>query len=310
MIMQKWHVVLACVFILAGPACAQNQGDPKQGPSQQQDAQSKKAEPPSPQPAVSSTTLQPQAAQQGAAKPEMYEPDCRQPKSQPDADLCVQRRVADAAEGALHLSQIQTYVGVLGLFFVLATLGVTAYTGKAASVAAQAAVDAVGAERAWMTLGGLDYPFYDNADTSDGPIGPGVALSFRWTNTGRSPSIENTVFVGKQVLFPGEKIEKFIPEFDTSETAQSLPLGAGGYLSSNNILLHDEDFAAVKSGKKRFIVYSRIQYRSTFLKVLYYSEVCGEVTMRGVMKDMNTGHTGPIVHLAPLASQSGIGEVG
>lgn len=136
--------------------------------------------------------MEPEATDKSLAEAEVYEPDCGKPKSQPDADLCVQRRVADAAESALHWTQFQTVGALAGLVLVLATLGVTAWTGKAASVAAQAAVDAVGTERAWMSfvdmMRGMGAGKIDDVEHEHLAIFAPI-----WVNAGRSSALKSGI---------------------------------------------------------------------------------------------------------------------
>jgi hypothetical protein len=44
------------------------------------------------------------AAQGDQTKANIYSPDCQKPKDHPEADLCVQRRMADAAETQNHIN--------------------------------------------------------------------------------------------------------------------------------------------------------------------------------------------------------------
>jgi hypothetical protein len=51
-----------------------------------------------------------------------YKPDCNDPKDREDADLCEQRRMAQAAENSLFLSTIQIFLGIAGSGLLLWTL--------------------------------------------------------------------------------------------------------------------------------------------------------------------------------------------
>ncbi|WP_156653351.1 hypothetical protein [Methylobacterium sp. Leaf111] len=122
MILWKWWAVAACIVALSGSAHAQPVGNGQQGNSQKQDAQPEKAEPKTPQTNIRSPAIEAQRSNESPAQTKVYEPDCRKPKDQTEADLCVQRRVADAAEEALHWTKIQTGGALIGLVLVLATL--------------------------------------------------------------------------------------------------------------------------------------------------------------------------------------------
>lgn len=66
------------------------------------------------------------------------QPNCENPNTQPEADLCQQRRMAKAAEDTVFLNQIQTGIGVVGGLLLLATLVANVVGTFAAKTAAQA----------------------------------------------------------------------------------------------------------------------------------------------------------------------------
>lgn len=207
MIQKFVRIFIVCMVALVGAAEAQSPGDAQQTKSQQQNTETKQAEPASPQANIRSVTVQPQRSDEGLTETKVYEPDCGKPKSQPEADLCVQRRVADTAESALHWTQIQTGGALVGLVLVLATLGVTAWTGKAASIAAQAAVDAVGAERAWMSFKGIQQATGTEIKVAPGRVEEKVfGIAMKWKNTGRSPALKTGLTIESKLIEKNDDI--------------------------------------------------------------------------------------------------------
>lgn len=130
------------IFALLGVSCAygvavgQTPRDSQTG-NQQKQARSQ-------QPAADSTRTPPvperrETPEINRVEPGLYQPDCREPKDHPQADLCVQRRVAEAAENTLGLTQVQTVVGTIGLVLVLLSLSYSRTAARAAVIAAEAA---------------------------------------------------------------------------------------------------------------------------------------------------------------------------
>ncbi|WP_159392807.1 hypothetical protein [Methylobacterium sp. C1] len=288
MILKNLRVITICLLAMAGTAEAQSPGNPQKTESQQQDANSKKAEPSPPQPEIGAVTVQPQRSDESLAETKVYEPDCGKPKSQPEADLCVQRRVADAAESALHWTRIQTGGALVGLVLVLATLGVTAWTGKAASIAAQAAVDAVGAERAWMTFEGIQPATMLNAPIGNGKIEPKIyGIAIQWKNTGRSPSIKNGITSNIQYIGKNDEIPFF--ENNIKEEFRSGTIGPGRTVITSFFWLPPDIWESFAEGNIDIVAWSSVKYATTFNR----SRICEtEVTLRISYDGFRTGENG------------------
>lgn len=282
MILRKWVAVAACLVSLAGAACAQPHGDGQKGDGQQQNTQPEHAKPGSTQPSVSGSATQPQASDHRPAESEIYEPDCRKPKGQPDADLCTQRRVADAAEKALQYALAQTVVGALGVAFVMVTLGFTARANKAAAIAAQAAMDAVGAERAWIFPDNFPTGFSENAGVDGVMRGKTFMVAVSWKNGGRSPAIKAGAHIAKKVGRPGAGV----PIFEEPSSDRAGIVGPDHSVQSGWVAIYGDDLERFMRGDLAIFVYSRFTYSTTFAPdQKYYSDVCVCMICNGKMLD-------------------------
>jgi hypothetical protein len=76
-------------------------------------------------------------------------PQCEQPRTHDEADLCEQRRMSDAAKDAVWLNTIQTWIGGLGAFLLLLTV-IFGFAGTWAAVKSANAIIAM--ERAYLFI--------------------------------------------------------------------------------------------------------------------------------------------------------------
>ncbi len=136
-------VLLAVAFCYAS-AHGQEQRDPNpaaesQRTQPQQTAPNETRPPPAlenPKPVVVPEQKQPELAG--------YQASCDKPKNREDADLCEQRRMAQAAEDSVWWARFQTLLGIFGFGAVLVSLIFTGWAAIAASRAAKAAEVSVG----------------------------------------------------------------------------------------------------------------------------------------------------------------------
>lgn len=261
MILRKLCAAAVCILAMSGAAHAQSQGEAEKGSQKQQNSQPEHPKSQETQPAVSLPLVEPQSAEQSLPQTKVYEADCRQPKSHDDADLCVQRRVAGAAEDTYQLTRLQTLIGALGLAFVVVTLGFTAWTGKAASIAAQAAVDAVNSERAWMiyrvnSVSGSDRITHEGKD-----YGRGYIIDHEIANMGRTPAINCFSFSVWKIEPLGSAIEKFqIP--DRPPDVGRAIVGPGAHINAEKILLVEPQLSDLIAGRAQIKFYSLTEYHT------------------------------------------------
>lgn len=287
MVLQKRWAVIACIFAICGIAKTQAQGDGEKSGRQQQYSQPEQAKSVPSQPVVGGAAAQPQAANHGPAEAEVYQPDCGKPKNQPDADLCTQRRVADAAEKALQYTLAQTVIGGLGVFFVVITLGFTARANKATAIAAQAAVDAVNADRAWICYENTSFKLDNHLIDQNGEAHIEAYKIFStFRNSGKNPALR--VAVGSIGTFvsigDGMPELKLLP---TDEHRNSI-LGPGAISESQPKWLTGENLERLKSGKSKYVHYVKVFYSTVNAPDReLITEACMEIFSTGTIKDEN-----------------------
>jgi len=271
---------------MVGPACAQAQGNGQQSDSQKQNTQPEQPKPSPIQPSVSGAAVQPKAADQILAQAEIYKPNCRQPKNHDEADLCAQWRVAEAAENTLQLTLAQTAIGALGVLFVVVTLGFTARANKAAAIAAQAAVDAVGFERAWLSSGPPQIVSGTNVTDPDGVThSHGIGFAITWINTGRSPALQAIATTKVRLIDHDADIPVF--SFEDPEQFDHTTVGPNMNVTSPRAWLVGKDHEKFVSRTKSAIVYSKVYYKTIASSERRYTETCLRFVYNGVRTDDN-----------------------
>ena len=145
-----------------------------------------------------------EATQEKAADPGVYEADCQKPKDHDAADLCEQRRMANAAEEAGCISRVQLWLSGFGIVLVLGSLWLTGWAAVAASCAVHVAV---AADRPRVRLSNLIFSRWhgEEADINKIPI-----ITATIKNYGRSAAILTQahmaiVVVGSLPKFPDYK---------------------------------------------------------------------------------------------------------
>jgi hypothetical protein len=208
--------------------------------------------------------------------------------------------MAQAAEDTLQVSRIQLYANIVGLFVVVATLIATAYTGYAARIAAQAAVDAVGAERAWLSH--LSHSISSAEATLNG-VNHKDALLFSLTikNLGRSPALRTKVFRQAQIVGADDPMPEFKPEIDLDTGSvcgpniiyTTQPYGIGG-----------KDLQDFISGHKELAFYVHVSYETTEAQgVRRVTETCGKFICTGSAEREGGGFS-PIIRFSPVGPQN------
>lgn len=249
MISRNSWAVAACLIMLGGLAFGQTQGDNQQNNGQQKNTQSEEIKAGPSKSDVGLALTQPKAPDGSATQAKIYEPDCRKPKDQPEADLCTQRRVANAAEETLQYNFAQTVVGAVGVVLVVITIIFTARSNKAAVIAAKAAVDAVGSERAWMSFARIDL----NMNGSPGPdktfIIDGFIFELIWANDGRSPAINTVIYREYEIINNGSPMPDVKLQGDSGEFIAGV-IGPGRSAMGSSIYINGKDKNDFENRKK------------------------------------------------------------
>lgn len=121
------------------------------------------------------------ASQVKLENPRIYQPRCQAPESSEEANLCIQRELADTARETADLAWRQMLIGALGFGAVVLTLLVSAVATWAA---ARAVTIAKVSERAWLSIEG----FALSSPLVNSPEGIRSDLVIDILNTGQSPA--------------------------------------------------------------------------------------------------------------------------
>lgn len=137
---------------------------------------------------------------------------------------------------------------------------VIAEQSTAASVtAAQAAVDAIGVERAWMILGDLTLTPAQNINEDGQDRGPGLIGQIAWLNKGRSPALESRVHRYFRVVGLNDEF----PIFDLEPDAlASGVVGPDRSVGANVFGIHGQDAVDFRARTKKIALYSFVTYKT------------------------------------------------
>jgi hypothetical protein len=177
----------------------------------------------------------------------------------------------------------------------------------AAQESAKAAMLALGADRAWVTL---EKPILNQATSGEymgKKFNRALVFSVEWQNRGKSPALK---------VVPGLtcKVVPFLaqpPHFEmdwkesdeVGKSKASAPVGQNGTFMTVENAIVDEEYDAVFQKKSAIILYTAVRYRDTFQKdVVRETEVCLRIAYNGTYEAPYPG--------APTKIKWDIGAVG
>jgi hypothetical protein len=159
---------------------------------------------------------------------------------------------------------------------------------------ADAAMLAIGSERAWFTVDQIPVIEAANGKIEDRDFARAVFAQVVWKNKGRSPSLKTTVHAAHQAVpFSDETIPVFVPNWGGVDLGGTLPIGPDSIATSNPCPLVDLERDALFERKIALVVYSAIKYFDVFApSVERVSEICCKIKFDGSVTDQITGRTG------------------
>jgi hypothetical protein len=165
-------LIAAAVVALAGEGNAQADAtNPTQQPQQQQE-----------------TSQQPPIIQEQSPESKYYEVNCERPKDHDAADLCEQRRMANAAEETVWWSRLQTWLGGVGFVAVIGSLIFTALAAFAATRQAKIAeVAFTNLERPYVFVFGVHK--FSTIDPKGAISAHAPTILYSVANYGKTPAI-------------------------------------------------------------------------------------------------------------------------
>lgn len=216
------------------------------------------------QPAEPTTMPSPKGPE--AVETNWGKPECSQPKTHDEADLCEQRRMAEAAENTLVLSKIQLILGVIGAALLFLTLFYGRQAARGAVVAARAAQASVAtasdtAERQLRAYVSVTPATLQNFKT---PWTVGYDCVVK--NHGQTPASEINYVFGTGV-FPNPLPPDFAfpaPDRAIIKNGALFPDKEYFVWFRHNEDLAAQDIADVESDAKRLHVWGTARYRDAF----------------------------------------------
>jgi hypothetical protein len=159
-------------------------------------------------------------------------------------------------------------------------------SARAAEMAAEAAIEAVGSDRAWMVFDTLPITGATNSILNGVPFENGVIFQVEWRNRGRSPALNSECFVDIRFIDAADNVA---PAFAPSWGAErhSYPIGPNATIKSSSVLAIDNQINELQNWTTVAIIYSALRYRDTFTAVDRSSQVCLKVRYGGLEKSNN-----------------------
>lgn len=245
----KGCLIAGLFFALASEGSAQsNTVNPTQPPQQPQGV-------PSAAPVV----------QQNVPDLSYYTVNCQRPKDRDEADLCEQRRQAQAAEDAVWWTAFQTKLGIGGFAVVAITLIFTGWAAFAAANAVKVANKSAAIAETALRVSERAKLWVDQIAVSNFVAGEMPRAVYRLTNSGRTHaeiiSVQNGCAVSTEEAVPEippyKSDDQTRPGIVGPNSAQEMSLAFRGSISP-------EEASDIAAGRKFFFVYGRIVCRDEF----------------------------------------------
>jgi len=153
---------------------------------------------------------------------------------------------------------------------------------KAAQISAEAAMTALGSDRAWLSFDGIDFGQMSASILEDGTWGDAISCRIKWRNKGRSPALKANTFIDYKVIDISD--EENIPKFSASwsEFAQTFCIGPEGTANTRFRAISSAETENFFSRKIAWIVYSEVSYVDIFnSNILRTSSACIRVIING-----------------------------
>lgn len=164
------------------------------------------------------------------------------------------------------LSVVATGFSVWAVFLVRDSLALNRDAVKAAR-------DAIGVERAWLTISEFDGGPIMVADVN-GESSKTIAFRLIWKNTGRSPATNLSVFVSYGIAPHDQPIPFFDAHSHADNFVTRTHVGVGDTISTLRNTIKPEDAVLLKD----FLVYCVVRYSDIYSSAVRQSEFCGRVT--------------------------------
>ncbi len=153
---------------------------------------------------------------------------------------------------------------------------------RAAQISAEAAMTALGSDRAWLSFDGIDFGQMSASILEDGTWGDAISCRIRWRNKGRSPALKANTFIDYRVIDISDEVT--IQNFSAiwSEFAQTFCIGPEGTANTRFRAISSTETGNFFNRKISWIVYSEVSYVDIFnSNILRTSSACIRVIING-----------------------------
>jgi len=215
------------------------------------------------------------AAQSEQSDAKIYSPDCKKPKDHPEADLCVQRRMADAAEW-------QNWINSWGLGGLIATFVATGIAAVAAAFQARLTrLGLIHTQRAFV--------FIKEIDTFSFPDRPLMKIMPKWENSGQTPTKRMVNHVNWKFFEGDIPADYDFPDLP-GEPSVPILLGPGGNVFTSSLDIATPFLERVIRGEGRIYLWGWADYDDVFAKTpRHRTEFCNEMVALQLAPDKADG---------------------
>jgi hypothetical protein len=209
-------------------------------------------------------------------------------------DLLAQQSMAKATEEIVVWTRLQFLLAFFGTGALIYSLHLNRKATNAAVAASEAARDAIGVERAWVTH---LFPHYGNvADsrviipTPEGQvekyIKSGLIFRIAWQNSGRSPALGVIYYGVHRIIGVDDAIPAFEAHFNELGNAGAV-LPTGLPTAHYSAVLDDHEAAKFRAQQVGVVLYAKAAYFDVFsgksrdMTKVRYSEICWRAVHHG-----------------------------
>jgi hypothetical protein len=168
---------------------------------------------------------------------------------------------------------------------------------------ADAAMLAIGSDRAWMTFDDLSITGATDSSLNGVPFKNAVVFGVRWRNRGRSPALKCECIIDMRIIPATENIAPpFVPHWGADRN--TTPIGPDAFARSQPSFVIDAQIDEFHRWNTVVIVYSAIRYRDVFNTTIErFSEMCVKVRYGGQQK-VNDGPLIPRYEITAFGPQN------
>ncbi|MBR0690150.1 hypothetical protein JQ594_29870 [Bradyrhizobium manausense] len=159
-----------------------------------------------------------------------------------------------------------------------------------AKKSADAAMLAVGSERAWLSFEKVNTLTSPSGEVDGVPFQSAVGFVVQWKNNGRSPAIKVQIVTGFRVI-PArtEKAPRFDPPWDSARA--SVPIGPSGVVMGEARAAADGVLDSIIRRENVFVLYSAVRYFDVFnSEIMRTSETCFRIEYNGEVQTPEGSH--------------------